>query len=131
VLKELKDSSEADLRRTRYGFGGPVSKSMSSGNAGRKQPHFGFILASCERADLRPSADGVLVYGDAGVSEVPAVQGNGAYGQGDTIDELYDAITGRAPVLRNAEWGRDTVRVCLAVLKSSVTGEQIMLEEIA
>lgn len=130
VLKELKDSSEAELRRTRYGFGGPVSKAMSSGNAGRKQPHFGFIIASCERADLRPSADGVLIYGDDGVKEVPAAQGNGAYGQGDTIDELYDAITGRAPVLRDAAWGRDTVRVCLAVLESSKTGQQITLEDI-
>jgi phthalate 4,5-cis-dihydrodiol dehydrogenase len=131
VLRELKGSSEAELRRARYGFGGPVSKAMSAGNEGRKQPHFGFIIASCERADLRPSADGVLVYGDNGVSEVPAVQGNGAYGQGDTIDELYDAITGRAPVLRDAEWGRDTVKACLAVLKSSATGQQVMLEELA
>jgi phthalate 4,5-cis-dihydrodiol dehydrogenase len=130
VLNELKDSSEAELRRTRYGFGGPVSKAMSSSNTGRKQPHFGFIIASCERADLRPSADGVLIYGDDGITEVPALQGNGAYGQGDTIDELYDAITGRAPVLRDAEWGRDTVRVCLAVLESSKTGQQITLEDI-
>jgi phthalate 4,5-cis-dihydrodiol dehydrogenase len=128
VLRELKGGSEAELRRTRYGFGGPVAKAMTSGNTGRKQPHFGFIIATCEHADLRPSADGVLVYGDDRVSEVPAVEGNGMYGQGDTIDELYDAITGQAPILRDAEWGRDTVRACLAVLKSSASGEQISLE---
>jgi phthalate 4,5-cis-dihydrodiol dehydrogenase len=127
VLRELKDSSEAELRRSRYGFGGPVSKSMSSGNAGRRQPHFGLIIATCERADLRPSADGVLIYGDEGVRDVPALTGNGAFGQGDTIDELYDAITGRSPALRDAEWGRDTVKVCLAILRSSATGEQVVV----
>jgi phthalate 4,5-cis-dihydrodiol dehydrogenase len=59
---------------------------------------------------------------------VPAVEGNGMYGQGDTIDELYDAIAAQVPILRDAEWGRDTVRACLAVLKSSASGEQISLE---
>lgn len=125
VLRELKDTTEADLRRARYGFGGPISKAMSSGNAGRKQPHFGVMLVTCERADLRASADGVLIYGDEGVREVPAVVGRGPYGQGDTIDELHDAITGVAPALRDARWGRNTVEVCLAILASSESGEQI------
>jgi phthalate 4,5-cis-dihydrodiol dehydrogenase len=128
VLKELEISSEAELRRKRYGFGGPVAKAMTSGNEGRKQPHFGVMIVTCEHADLRPSADGVLVYGDNGITEVPAIKGNGSYGQGDTIDELYEAITKNEPTLRNAAWGRDTVKVCLAVLRSSETGEQIMLE---
>jgi len=130
VLRELKDGSEAELRRARYGFGGPISKAMSQGNTGRKQPHFGVMLATCERADLRASADGVLVYGDQGVTEVPAQAGPGPYGQGDTIDELHDAITGKAPALRDARWGRDTVKACLAILESSRTGEQVKLQDI-
>jgi hypothetical protein len=30
--------------------------------------------------------------------------------------------------VRDVEWGRDTVRVCRAVLQSSATGEQVRLE---
>jgi phthalate 4,5-cis-dihydrodiol dehydrogenase len=126
LLTELNGKSEADFRRVRYGFSGGRAKAMPAGGE-RKQPHFGFIIATCERADLRPSADGVLIYGDDGVSEVPAIAGRGSYGHGDTIDELYDAVTGAAPVLRDARWGRDTVRVCLAVQESSRTGEQVVL----
>ena len=59
------------------------------------------------------------------MQEVPAVVGRGPYGQGDTIDELHDAITGVAPALRDARWGRNTVEACLAILASSQLGEQI------
>lgn len=126
VLRNLQ-GDEAELRRARYGFGGPVAQAMASGNVGRKQPHFGVMLVTCEHADLRASPDGVLVYGDEGVREIPALVGNGAYGQGDTIDELYDAISGKSPTLRDARWGKETVAVCLAILESSATGKQVEL----
>lgn len=127
ILRDLQGKSEAELRRERYGFGGPVSKAMSS-NEGRKQPHFGVMLVTCEQADLRVSPEGVFIYSHDGVSEAPADVGRSAfYGQGDTIDELYDAITGKQPTMRDAEWGRDTVKVCLAILESSSTGLQIEL----
>lgn len=127
VLRELP-SSEADLRRQRYGLGGPVAKAMEAGDEGRKQPHFGLILVTCEHADLRPSPDGVLVYGNDGVREIPANVGRGSFSQGDSLDELVSAVRGGAPVLRDAAWGRDTVRVCLALLESSATGKTVHLD---
>ncbi|KAF1042061.1 MAG: putative 4,5-dihydroxyphthalate dehydrogenase [Xylophilus sp.] len=128
VLRQLADKPEAQLRRERYSFGGPVSRAMEQGDEGRRQPHFGVMLVTCEYADLRAAPEGVLVYGDEGVREVAALAGRGSFGQGDTIDELYDAIAGRSPVLRDAAWGKDTVQVCLAILESSRTGRQIDLQ---
>ncbi|MGB6104306.1 MAG: Gfo/Idh/MocA family oxidoreductase [Pusillimonas sp.] len=128
VLRDLQGKSEAELRRERYGFGGPVSKAMSQGDVGRKQPHFGVMLVTCEHADLRASPEGVIVYGDDGIREVPAIVGSGSFGQGDTIDELHDAIGGKGATLRNAIWGKDTVKVCLAILESSRTGKQILIQ---
>ncbi len=128
ILRELraKGTSERDVRVQRYGYGGPVAQGLEAGNATRKQAHFGSMIATCERADLRPSPDGVLVYGHEGVSEVPADIGPNPYRLGGTtVDELLDAIAGRAPILRSARWGMDTVRVSLAVLESTRTGEQI------
>lgn len=51
--------------------------------------------------------------------------GRGSFGQGDTIDELVDAMAGRKPVMRDAAWGRNTVAVCLAILESSKTGQPV------
>jgi phthalate 4,5-cis-dihydrodiol dehydrogenase len=126
VLKELQ-GPEAELRRTRYGFGGPVAKAMAAGDTGRMQPHFGMMVVTCERADLRASPDGVLVYGDDGITQVAARVGAGSYGQGDTIDELVAAVRDGTPVLRDADWGVDTVRVCRAILESSASGAQVQL----
>lgn len=127
ILRQLEGKTEAELRRERYGFGGPVSKAMSQGDEGRKQPHFGVMLVTCERADLRASPTGVLVYGDEGIREVPAIVGTGSFGQGDTIDELHDAINGNGATLRNAVWGKDTVQVCVAILESSRSGKQVQI----
>lgn len=129
ILQELKSKgiTEGDLRRERYGYGGPISKAMEAGDEGRKQPHFGVMLVTCEKADLRPSPDGVIVYGNSGVEEVPAIVGRGSYGQGDAIDELYDAVVNNKPVMRDAIWGKKTLQVCLAILESSSTGQQINL----
>jgi phthalate 4,5-cis-dihydrodiol dehydrogenase len=125
-LRDLKGKTEADLRRDRYSVEGPVATAMSSSAyQARRQPHFGLIVASCERADLRPSPDGIYIYDQDGVREIPAMTGSGSFGQGDAIDELCDAISGRSPVLRDAEWGRDTLKVCLAILESSRTGAQV------
>lgn len=127
LLSGLKPGEEPAFRTQRYGYGGPISQAFAAGETGRKQPHFGIMIASCERGDLRPSPDGVLFYGDEGVREIPAVTGRGSFGQGDTIDELYDAITGQGRVLRDAAWGRNTVAVCLAILESTRTGQEVFV----
>ena len=127
VLRELQGMTERELRVQRYGYGGPVAKGLEALRSSRKQAHFGSIIATCEKADLRPSPDGVLVYGDEGVTEIAADPTQGSNGLSDTtIDELYDAIVGRTPVLRDARWGMDTVRICLAMLESTRTGREIV-----
>jgi phthalate 4,5-cis-dihydrodiol dehydrogenase len=124
-LWELTPAEEASFKTQRLGYGGPVARNYAATEANRKQPHFGIVIATCERGDLRPCPDGVLIYGDDGPRTVPAHVGRGAYGQGDTIDELYDALVGTQPTLRDAAFGRNTVLACLAVLQSSKTGREV------
>jgi phthalate 4,5-cis-dihydrodiol dehydrogenase len=86
--------------------------------------HFGFVVVSCERGDLRPMPGGVMVYGDERRLELlppPAVA------RAEVADELADAVLlGRAP-LHSGAWGLATTEVCLAMLESSQTGQDIAL----
>lgn len=87
--------------------------------------HFGFLIASCERADLRPLPDGVMIYGDEEkrLDPLPAPQ----VPRVEVIDELYGAVAlGKKP-LHDGEWGMATLEVCLAILESAKNGKEIPL----
>src|SRR3954463_458439 len=79
--------------------------------------HFGVLIASCERADLRPLPEGVFIYSDTEkrLEPLPAPKAQRA----EVIDELYAAVVdGKAP-LHDGEWGTATMEVCLAMLRSA------------
>ena len=87
--------------------------------------HFGVIIASCERADLRPLPEGVFVYSDTEkrLEPLPAPKVQRA----EVIDELYAAVVeGKAP-LHDGEWGTATMEACLAILRSAKEGREIPL----
>ena len=82
----------------------------------RHHQHFGIFIVSCERADLRPLADGVMIYGDheARLEPVPVP----SVPRAEVIDEFYDAVVRGMPPLHDGEWSLATLEVCLAILQS-------------
>ena len=46
----------------------------------------------------------------------------------EVIDELYDAVVLGRPPLHTGEWGMATVEVCLAMLQSSRSGQEVALK---
>jgi phthalate 4,5-cis-dihydrodiol dehydrogenase len=87
--------------------------------------HFGLLIASCERADLRPTPQGVMIYGDTRrhLEPLPAPEGQRA----EVIDELHAAVVHGKPPRHDGEWGAATLEVCLAILRSSREGREIAL----
>jgi phthalate 4,5-cis-dihydrodiol dehydrogenase len=87
--------------------------------------HFGVVLVSCERADLRPMPTGVMIYGDAEARleslAKPVVP------RAEVVDELYDAIVHRRPPLHDGRWAMATLEVCLAILESARDRREITL----
>ena len=79
--------------------------------------HFGTVIVSCDRADLRPMPTGVLVYDEAG-SRFEALPPP-AIARRDVIDELYAAIASRRPALHDGRSARATLAVCSALLESA------------
>jgi phthalate 4,5-cis-dihydrodiol dehydrogenase len=90
-------------------------------------PHFGLIVVTCERGDMRLSPVGILIHGEAGTHEIAVPRGVGRPGQGDALDALWLAVRDGQPSMHDARWGRDTIAVILAVLQSSKTRREVLL----
>jgi phthalate 4,5-cis-dihydrodiol dehydrogenase len=111
---------ELSLKQQRN-YGGPAFKAPQKQQA---HQHFGEVIVSCERADLRPLPGGVMIYADReqrlDALAPPRVP------RAEVIDELVDAaVNGRAP-LHGGEWAMATLQVCLAMLRSAREGREVV-----
>ena len=87
--------------------------------------HFGFIIAACEHADLRPTARGIAIHGGDGESFEPLDKP--AIPRKAVIDELHAAVVHGRPPLHDARWGTATLEACIALLESSREGRDVAL----
>ncbi len=115
---------EATLKAARNYGGGAYAASSAEG---KSHQHFGFVLASCERADLRPLPEGVMIYGDTEATldrlpppSVPRVE---------VVDELYAAVVHGQPPLHDGRWGMATLEICIAMLASAREGRDVALRD--
>ncbi len=92
----------------------------------RLHQHFGLLIATCDRADLRPGPKGVAIYGDRSRSfeTVPVPQ----VPRSEVIDEFHAAIFAGTPPLHSGEWSLATMEVCLAMQQSAREGRDIVLK---
>ncbi len=117
----LKSRDESTLKNEKN-YGGSA---FAAPRDNPLHPHFGLLIVSCEKADLRPLPTGVMVYGDAEqkLHPLPAPQ----VPRAGVIDELYAAVVeGKAP-LHDGAWGMATTEACLAMLESARTGKEVPL----
>lgn len=89
------------------------------GGEHRRQPFFGLTIVSCEKGVIRQSPDGIFVYSEDGVEEIPCTPGRG---RDLELRELMDAITEGRTVFPDGRWGKATLEVCLAMMASSRDG---------
>lgn len=119
-------NDEATLKATgTYGGSAYKPPSAAADEPPRFHQHFGPVIVSCERADLRPLPDSIVVYGDRRCETLPLPAPT--VPRAEVLDELYAAvIEGQAPV-HDGEWAKGTLEICLAILKSSETGADVLL----
>ncbi|WP_376095709.1 hypothetical protein ACE7GA_03535 [Roseomonas sp. CCTCC AB2023176] len=79
--------------------------------------HFGPVVLSCERADLRPDASGVWVHDADGARFLPTPRP--ILPRAAVVDDLAAAILDGVPPWHDAAWGMETMRVCLAMLEDA------------
>jgi phthalate 4,5-cis-dihydrodiol dehydrogenase len=87
--------------------------------------HFGLVIASCERGDVRPLPSGVVIYGDDELRTEPLAPP--AIPRVEVIDELYEAVVNARTPLHSGEWAMATMEVCLAILRSARERREVEL----
>ena len=87
--------------------------------------HFGTLLVSCDRADLRAMPNGVMIYED-GVGRLDALPPP-AVPRSEVIDELYRAIVDDVAPLHDGAWAMATMEVVFAILRSAREGCDVTL----
>ncbi len=138
ALAGMSKDDELALK-ARQNYGGPgyrgfdpksasadIDPRTGKSTGGRFHQNFGLLIASCDRADIRPTSKGVSIYADQGQEfrvleprPVPRME---------VMDELYDAVVfGKQPV-HDGRWGLATMEVCFAILESARSGREIMLK---
>jgi phthalate 4,5-cis-dihydrodiol dehydrogenase len=119
--RALQSASDEVNLKTARNYGGKDFKKIEP----VAHQHFGVVIASCENADLRPLPTGVMIYADTEQRLEPLPPPKIA--RQEVIDELYGAVVeGRAP-LHSGEWAMATLEVCLAMLRSSREGKEVLL----
>ena len=129
ALAAAANLEEEGRLKNRVNYGGEGyagSPNAATGvKPGRFHQHFGQVVASCERGDIRPTAKGVHVYGDS-ERRFEALPSPRVY-RDEVVDELYNAVVHGTPVIHSGEWGMATMEVCLAMLASHAEGREILL----
>jgi phthalate 4,5-cis-dihydrodiol dehydrogenase len=124
ALQAAANADEEAAMKSARNYGG-ANYAPAAAASQRHHQHFGTFIVSCERADLRPVADGVMIYGDheARLDPLPVPR----VPRAEVIDEFYDAVVRGIPPLHDGEWSRATLEVCLAILDSSRNQAERML----
>ena len=115
--------AEAELRDARR-YGGSNDRGGSA-EPGQGHQFFGPMIFSFERADVRQSPSGLMVYGDDRTYEVDVPTAPG--GAWAMIEELCDAVATGQPAPHDGCWGAATVEVCDAILESARTHREVLL----
>ena len=87
----------------------------------------GLLLVMCERGMLRQSPEGLYVYDDDGVHEVPVILESGGARSDPTLEEVYSGVVLGQPIFHDGAWGMATLEVQLALMQSAEEHREIAL----
>lgn len=122
ALEEVPDpAAEAALKSTRT-FGATPDAPPAP-----HHEHFGPIIVSCERGDLRLVPQGVWLYGHRERRFLPAPSGQAP--RRTLVDALWSAVRDNAAPFQTGAWGLASLEVCHAILRSAERGGPVRLTQ--
>jgi phthalate 4,5-cis-dihydrodiol dehydrogenase len=121
-LEGLTNADDESSLKAARNYGGAAYKAPAPGGSELAHQHFGPLIVSCEKADLRPGPRGIAIYADRVRKFEPL--DSPALPRREVIDELYEAVRLGQPALHDGVWARATTSVCLAILESAASGKE-------
>jgi phthalate 4,5-cis-dihydrodiol dehydrogenase len=125
LLGQATSPIEEIKLKERRAYGPSGVDAFQGSTADLSHNHFGLVVVSCQRADLRPTPDGILVYDDTERRleplDPPTIP------RAEVIDELWSAVAEDKPPLHSGDWGLATLEICLALLRSANNDETVIL----
>ena len=124
-------TGEEEKARRTSAFGYKPSAEISGGRFAApdnlREGHFGVMVVSCEGGDMRPTPDGIAIYDDDGARHVEIPAGKYLASRPAVVQELANAISGKAPARRDGQWGRASLEAALAIQQSSAERREVLL----
>jgi phthalate 4,5-cis-dihydrodiol dehydrogenase len=114
---------ESQLKAARN-YGGSLYQATAQNEDAHQ--HFGPVVVSCEKADLRLTPKGLWMYGLE--HETFDALPTPAYPRKEVIDEIWGALREGQSLLHSGTWARATTEVCLSLLEAAKTGQAIHLK---
>jgi phthalate 4,5-cis-dihydrodiol dehydrogenase len=125
ALSRIKSpEAEAALKNQRA-YGAALGLADTTLN-GVGHNHFGFILACCDEADLKPGPNGIDVYGHTLHRTLPLTEPD--IPRREVLDEWVAAVRHNKAPIHSGAWGLATMEVCFAMLESARTGQPVDLK---
>jgi phthalate 4,5-cis-dihydrodiol dehydrogenase len=131
ALRAAESPEDEIEMRIDTGWGGerPVARAGTAPASGSLlQSELGSFFVTCERADLRMLPEGVGSYTTDGFELIKPPPWRGVQGRGAVIDEVYYAVAEGRPLVHDGPWATATMEVCLAMLQSARTRQEVTLE---
>lgn len=119
LLQSLKDEGEQDAKLSRT-YGG---EGMAEQDTPPYHEHFGFVLASCDEADLKILPTEIQIFGNTQREVIPIPPPE--IPRAAVIDEFVAAINGVAKPIHDGYWALETMACCTAIIESSRMGRDV------
>ena len=125
TLEELKEGTRYGERKRE---GGPSAHGWGAGDFSHTVGHqrfYGLTLVSGEKGEMRQSQDGILLYGEESIEDIPV--GDGLFGRQAEVTELYNAVVHGRHMFHDGRWGEATLEVCLGILQSAAERKEVYM----
>ena len=119
-LRSAVNAQDETRLKAARNYGGTLYQPTPAGAAPLAHQHFGHLVVSCEKADLRPTATSVEIYTDE--EQHVEVLPPPTIARSEVIDELCAAVLHGCAPLHSGPWARATTEVCLGILESARSG---------